>query len=95
MGVGQEQTHARHRRLIYRVDCKTPLSCLLMVNGVNFPPVTHLRTINNPAVEISGAQFQQEEVLILGEGGESLTFSNGFLLSTCSLPALACLPGKQ
>ena len=28
---------ARHRRLIYRVDCKTPLSCLLMVNGVNFP----------------------------------------------------------
>ena len=82
MGVGHEQTHARHRRLIYRVDCKTPLSCLLMVNGVNFPPVTHLRTINNPAVEISGVQFQQEEVLILGEGGESLTFSNGFLLST-------------
>ena len=37
MGVGHEQTHARHRRLIYTVDCKTPLSCLLMVNGVNFP----------------------------------------------------------
>ena len=58
--------------------------------------MTHLRTINNPAVEISGAQFQQEEVLILGEGGESLTFSNGFLLFACfGLLAWETVTGRQ
>ena len=88
MGVGHEQTHARHRRLIYRVDCKTPLSCLLMVNGVNVPPLWPIceQSTTRPSKYL-GLSFNRKKFWFWERGANRSRFQTVF----CSPPPLCLL----